>query len=190
MIIKSLESCLHSRVPFASTYVPTKFDGRLRTTTRRTPEYHHHGHSHQMFQRNPHKNKLVNKTCRSFSTCHDSSEEEDDDDDDFYIPPLDLLSPPLAIRRPPNMRFNGYISPFPLHVSNCHKVVKIDRRSSAIKGAHVNNLDMTVARLKAILRGKELGISMKSMKSDEWRGRWNTMGKSSLSSQEIAHLLR
>jgi len=180
--------------------VPTKFDGRLRTTMRRTPEYHHHGHSHQMFQTNRSMSmnddiKLVNKTCRSFSTCHDSSEEEDDDDDDdddddFYIPPLDLLSPPLAIRLPPNMRCNGYISPFPLHVSNCHKVVKIDGRSSAIKGAHVNNLDMTVARLKDILRGKDLGASMKSIKGDEWCGRYNTVGKPTLSSQEIAHLLR
>jgi hypothetical protein len=137
------------------------------------------------------KNKLVNKTCRSFSTCHDSSKEEDDDDDDddFDIPPLDLLSPPLAIRLPPNSRFNGYLSPFPLHVSNCRKVVKTDR-SSAIKGAAVNNLDMTVARLKDILRGKDLGASMKTMKSDEWRGRYNTVGKPTLSSQEIAHLLR
>jgi hypothetical protein len=141
--------------------------------------------------------ELVNKSLRSFSTRHDDivgeeeEEEEEEDDDDFYIPPLDLLSPPLAIRLPPNSRFNGYLSPFPLHVSDCRKVVKTDR-SSAIEGAAAvnNNLDMTVARLKAILRGKELGISMKSMKSNEWRGRWNTMGKSSLSSQEIAHLLR
>jgi hypothetical protein len=187
--------------------MPTKLDARLRTTMRRIPEYHNHGHSIRMLQTNRsmsyrsficlHKCELVNKSLRSFSTRLDGivgeeeEEEEDDDDDDFYIPPLDLLSPPLAIRLPQNSRFNGYLSPFPLHVSNCRKVVKTDS-SSAIKGAAAvnNNLDMTVARLKAILRGKELGISMKSMKSDEWRGRWNTMGKSSLSSQEIAHLLR
>lgn len=182
MRIKSLES--------------RKLDARLRTTMRRTPEYHNHGHSIRMLQTNrsmsycsficPHKCELVNKTRhRSFSTRHDDSG-EDSGDNDFYIPPLDLLSPPLAIRLPPDMRFNGYISPFPLHISNCHKVVKID-----IKGAAVNNnLDMTVARLKDILRGKELSVSKKSMKSDEWRGRYNTVGKPTLSSQEIAHLLR
>jgi hypothetical protein len=132
-----------------------------------------------------HKCELVNKSLRSFSTRHDDIVgEEEEDDDDFYIPPLDLLSPPLAIRLFPNIRF-------PLHVSSCRKVVKTDR-SSTIEGAAAvnNNLDMTVARLKAILRGKELGISMKSMKSNAWRGRWNTIGKSSLSSQEIAHLPR
>lgn len=195
MRIKSLESCSRG-----TSCMSTKFDGRLRTTMRRTPEYHNHGHSIRILQTNisisyrsficPLKCELVNKTChRSFSTRHDDTGEDgddhddDDDDEDFYIPPLDLLSPPLAIRLSPNIRF-------PLHVSICHKVVKIDR-SSAIKGTQVNNLDMTVARLKDILRSKELGVSMKSMKTDEWRGRYNTVGKpTNYSSQEIAHLLR